>query len=212
VTIRVLIADDHAIVRQGLCRVLTMVEDIEVQGEVSDGSQLLERLNHEKFDLIVLDMSMPGPTGLDLIGKLNNLWPDTPVLVFSMYGESHLAANAIRAGAKGYITKDSDPEIIISAIRHCATGRHYLHPSLGAQLMFDQKLAATQDPHLRLSARENQVFLMLANGLHVSEIGQKLHISPKTVSTHKFRIMQKLSMKSISDLVRYAVRHELIES
>lgn len=210
-TIRVLIADDHAVVRQGLCRVLAHAADIEPAGEVSDGWQLLDRLENKGFDLILLDMSMPGPAGVDLIGKVNGSWPGIPILIFSMYGDSHLAASAIRAGAMGYITKDSDPDMIISAIRHCAAGQHYLHPCLGAKLMLDERQAPEGDMHLKLSSRELQIFLLLAKGFGVTVIGEKLHISPKTVSTHKFRIMQKLSMTSISEVVRYAVRHQLIE-
>lgn len=209
--IRVLLADDHAIVRQGLCRVLTLTPDIEVAGEVSDGWQLLNYLENQRADLLLMDMSMPGPCGVDLINKLHTLWPELPLLVFSMYSDSHLAANAIKAGAKGYITKDSDPDMILSAIRHCAAGSLYLHPELGAKLMLQEPEAPRPELHRNLSGREYQIFLLLVKGLPLSEIGETLHISPKTVSTHKFRIMQKLSMKSISELVRYAVRFQLID-
>lgn len=209
--IRVLIADDHAIVRQGLCRVLALTSDIVSAGEVSDGWQLLDTLKTTDTDLLLLDMSMPGPCGVDLIRMLSEQWPALPVLVFSMYGDSHLAANAIKAGARGYITKDSDPDMIISAIRHCAAGGHYLHPSLGARIMLEDRQERTEELHQKLSGREHQVFLLLVGGLPLSVIGEKLHISPKTVSTHKFRIMQKLNMKSISDLVRYAVKHQLLD-
>jgi two-component system, NarL family, invasion response regulator UvrY len=213
VTIRVLIADDHAIVRQGLCRVLALTADIEVGGEVSDGWQLLDHLKqHQGVDLVLLEMSIPGPAGIDLIIMLKDLWPDMPVLVFSTYGDSEFVGNTIRAGARGYITKDSDPETIISAIRYCAAGRYYLHPSLGAKFILDELRPPKPGPHLKLSTRELQVFPLLAMGLGVTVIGEKLHISPKTVSTHKYRILQKLSMTSVSEIVRYAVKHQLIES
>lgn len=210
--IRILIADDHAIVRQGLCRVLALTSDIVSAGEVSDGWQLLDALKNADIELVLLDMSMSGPCGVDLIRMLKEQWPALPVLVFSMYGDSHLAASAMKAGARGYITKDSDPDMIISAIRHCATGGHYLHPSLGARIMLEERQERAEELHLKLSGREYQIFLLLVGGLPLSVIGEKLHISPKTVSTHKFRIMQKLNMSSLSELVRYAVKHQLLDN
>ncbi|HDZ08357.1 response regulator [Pseudohongiella sp.] len=209
--IQVLLADDHAIVRQGLSRVLALTPDMKVAGEVSDGWLLLDYLANKHIDLLLLDMSMPGPSGIDLISSVSERWPDLPLVVFSMYSDSHLATKAIKAGAKGYLTKDSDPDMIISAIRHCLAGKHYLHPALGARLMLEEPQAPGQELHRRLSAREHQIFLLLVNGLPLSTIGDNLHISPKTVSTHKFRIMQKLSMTSISELVRYAVKFDLID-
>lgn len=208
--IRLLIADDHTVVCQGLCRFFALTSDIEVVGEVSDGWQLLDHLEKNSMDLLVLDMSMPGPCGVELISDLSGRWPDLPVLVFSMYSDSHLATRAIKAGAKGYITKDSDPDMIISAVRHCAAGKHYIHPALGAKLMLEDPEMLLQELHRSLSEREYQIFLLLVKGLSLSAIGETLHISPKTVSTHKFRIMQKLSMTSISELVRYAVKAKLI--
>jgi DNA-binding NarL/FixJ family response regulator len=210
--IRLLIADDHAVVRRGLCQVLALATDIEVVAELSDGWQLLEYPGTNSIDLVVADMSMPGPSGVELINKLSQLWPDLPILVFSMYSDSHLAASVIKAGAKGYLTKDSDPDMILSAIRHCAAGAYYMHPSIGAKLMLEDAEAAGKELHSRLSAREYQIFLLLVRGLPLSLIAKELYISPKTVSTHKFRIMQKLGMTSISELIRYALRYRLIES
>lgn len=209
--IRIVIADDHAIVRQGLCRLLTLATDLEMAGEVSDGEQLIDFLENHSIDLLLLDMSMPGACGVDLISRLKGLWPDLRMLVLTMHNDSRLAASAIKAGAMGYITKDSDPDMIISAIRYCAAGQRYLHPGLGARLMLEEPEVTKNELHRSLSDREYQIFLLLVKGLPLSEIGDSLHISPKTVSTHKFRIMQKMSMTSISELVRYAVRFKLLD-
>ncbi|MDT8429868.1 MAG: response regulator transcription factor [Pseudomonadales bacterium] len=210
--IKVVIADDHAIVRQGLARVLVLADDLQLIAEAKNGWELLTLMETTQVDLVLLDMSIPGPNGVELINRLKSSWPDTPILVFSMFEESHLVANAIKAGATGYLTKDSDPTMIIDAIRHCAAGKHYIHPALGARLFLNESTSASNLSHEKLSSRELQVFLMLARGMSINAIGEQLHISPKTVSTHKFRIMQKLSLNTISELVLYALRHKLIET
>ncbi|MDO8271532.1 MAG: response regulator transcription factor [Gammaproteobacteria bacterium] len=209
--IRVLVADDHMIVRQGLRRVLAMADDIELAAEVANGRDLLKKIEIEQFDLLLTDMNMPGANGVELIQQVRELRPALPILVLSMHAEAQLVGRAIKAGATGYLTKDSEPEMILAAIRNCARGLHYIHPELGARLLFGESYADESALHERLSDRERQVFLLLAKGLGISQISEKLHISGKTVSTHKFRIMQKMGLSSMSELVRYALRNHMIE-
>jgi DNA-binding NarL/FixJ family response regulator len=208
--IRLLIADDHAVVRQGLSRVVTIAADIEVVAEAKDGDELLQHLNKGRVDLVLTDMNMPGLSGTELIKTIRSRFPTLPILVFSMHSESQIASQALKMGAQGYITKDSEPEILLTAIRRCAQGSHYVSADVASDLLFNQtgKDAA---PHQKLSDREMQIFLLLAAGKSVNEIGEQLHISAKTVSTHKFRLMQKLALDSLSDLIRYALRYQLIE-
>jgi DNA-binding NarL/FixJ family response regulator len=210
--IRVLIADDHAIVREGLCRVIALAPDIEVAGEAKDGREVLEWMRAGGIDLLLTDMSMPYLQGAELIKRVRAEKAHLPILVLSMHGESQVAARAIKAGATGYLTKDSDPEMLLDAIRRCAAGRHFIEPELASRLVFGGDRGSGADAHTRLSDREFQIFLLLAQGASVNEIGERMHISPKTVSTHKFRLMQKMSFESLSELVRYALRHGLIES
>jgi DNA-binding NarL/FixJ family response regulator len=211
-TIRVLIADDHAIVRHGLCRLIALASDIELAGEARDGWEVVDKVRAGGFDLLVTDMSMPGPNGPELVKRVRSENAALPVLVLSMHGESQIAARAIKAGATGYLTKDSDPDMLLDAIRRCAAGRHFIEPELASRLVFESERGSGADLHTRLSDREFQIFLLLAQGLGVNEIAEKMHISPKTVSTHKFRLMQKMAFESLSELVRYALRHGLIES
>lgn len=211
-TIRILIADDHAIVRHGLCRLIALTSDIELAGEASDGWEVVDKVRAGGFDLLVTDMSMPGPNGPELVKRVRAENAVLPILVLSMHGESQIAARAIKAGATGYLTKDSDPDMLLDAIRRCAAGRHFIEPELASRLVFESERSSGADLHARLSDREFQIFLLLAQGLGVNEIAEKMHISPKTVSTHKFRLMQKMAFESLSELVRYALRHRLIES
>ena len=210
--IRLLIADDHAVVRQGLSRVVAIATDIELVAEAKDGSELLQHLDNGGIDLVLTDMNMPGLSGTELIKTIRTRFPALPILVFSMHSESQIASQAIKMGAQGYITKDSEPEILLAAIRRCAQGSHYISADVASDLLFNQTTDADAVPHKKLSEREMQIFLMLATGKSVNEIGEELHISAKTVSTHKFRLMQKLALDSLSDLIRYALRYQLIES
>lgn len=209
--IRVLIADDHAIVRQGLRQVLALAPDLELAGEAKDGWEVIDKVRSDHLNLLLLDMTMPGPNGVELIKRVREEAPRLPILVLSMHGESQIAGRAIKAGAAGYLTKDSEPETLISAIRQVAGGAHYIDPAVAARLLFDAKPDDTEEPHLALSDREYQVFLLLVQGRGINEIGDALHLSAKTVSTHKFRLMQKLGMDNISDLVRYALKHRLTQ-
>lgn len=210
--IRLLIADDHAVVRQGLSRVVAIARDIDLVAEAKDGDDLLQQLAKGGIDLVLTDMNMPGLSGIELIKSIKQRFPALPVLVFSMHSESQIASQAIKAGACGYLTKDSEPDVLLTAIRRCAQGGHYISADLASDLLFNQTANTDIPPHCKLSEREMQIFLLLATGHGVNEIGEKLYISAKTVSTHKFRLMQKLSLDSLSDLIRYALRYELIDS
>lgn len=209
--IQVLIADDHAIVCQGLRQLLALADDMKLVGEVRNGWEVMERIRAGGIDLLLTDMTMPGLSGIDLIKRIREEAPQIPVLVLSMHGECQVAARAIKAGAAGYLTKDSEPEILLAAIRQVAAGGHYISPELASRLAFASSSDTAGNPHLSLSDREYQVFMLLASGHGLNEIADEFHLSAKTISTHKFRLMQKMELASLSDLVRYAVKHGLLE-
>jgi DNA-binding NarL/FixJ family response regulator len=207
--IRILIGDDHAIVRQGLRQVLTLIPGLELVGEAKNGWEVIELIHTCAPNLLLLDMNMPGPSGVDLIKRVREEAPRLPVLVLSMHGESQIAGRAIKAGASGYLTKDSEPEALVLAIRQVASGANYIEPAVAERLLFQSASKDSAEPHAALSDREYQIFLMLVQGRGVTEIGEALHLSAKTVSTHKARLMKKLGVDNLSDLVRYALKHEL---
>lgn len=207
--IRILIADDHALVRSGIRQILSLSGDIDVVAEATSGSELLTRLRDEPCDIVLLDMTMPGISGADLISRIRAHWPQLALLVLSMHNEPQIATRALRAGANGYITKDSEPEILLDAIRRVAGGGRYIDPHIAEQIAFSATSAETS-LHSRLSDREYEVFILLASGLSVNDIAQRLSISNKTVSTHKTRLMEKMQASSLADLVRYAVDQGLI--
>lgn len=210
--IRILIADDHTIVRQGLRQVLALAPDMVLAGEARNGNETLARVRAGGLDLLLTDITMPDTHGVDLIEAVRQEAPDLPMLVLSMHDERQIAMRAIQAGASGYLTKDSEPETLIAAIRKVAAGGNFIDPQIAARLVFEPVGDTDGDPRTRLSEREYQVFGMLAAGQSVNAIADQLHLSAKTISTHKFRIMQKLELDSLSELVRCAVRHGLIKA
>lgn len=211
--IRLLIADDHAIVREGLKKILALTRDIEVTAEAANGGEIMQRLRGAAdVDLLLLDLVMPGVSGMDLVERIKVCRPALPILVFSMHNESHVAFRVIKAGAAGFIVKDSDPEILLDAIRKVAGGGKYIDPVLAEQLAFDAALPEQRAPHALLSDREFEVFRMLVAGKRVNEIADQLAISNKTVSTHKLHLMEKMQVGSTADLVYYAVQHNLFRS
>jgi DNA-binding NarL/FixJ family response regulator len=203
--IRLLIADDHEIVRDGLKRILATTSDIQVADEAASGDAALALVKANDYDLALLDMSMPGLSGIDLIKRLKVEKPKLRMLVLSMHGEKQYAARALKAGASGYLNKDSAAELLVSAIRKIAAGGVHITEAAAAQL-----LSATKAPHEALSDREFEVLRLLASGLGPTEVGEKLHLSVKTVSTHKANIQQKLGLSSTAELVRYALEHRLV--
>ena len=203
--IRVLIADDHKIVRDGLKRILSAHGEVDVTGEAADGDQALALVRAHEFDLAMVDMSMPGLSGIDLIKRLKIEKPKLRILVLSMHGERQYAARALKAGASGYLNKDSAAELLVGAIRKIAAGGVHIGDAAAASLV-----SADKAPHEALSDREFEVLRLLVEGLGPTDIGDKLHLSVKTVSTHKTRILEKLNVSSTAALVRYALDHKLI--
>jgi DNA-binding NarL/FixJ family response regulator len=201
--IRVLLADDHKIVRDGLKRILS--GNMEVAAEAASGDEALALVKANDYDVAVLDMSMPGLSGLDLIKRLRIEKPKLRILVLSMHGERQYAARALKAGASGYLNKDSAAEQLVGAIRKVAAGGLHIGEAAAASLV-----AGRGVPHEALSDREFEVLRLLVEGLGPTEIGEKLHLSVKTVSTHKTRILEKLQLGSTAELVRYALDHKLV--
>jgi DNA-binding NarL/FixJ family response regulator len=208
--IRVMIADDHQLVRDGLKQLLLAAPGIEVVAEAADGHQALEAARSSGPDLALLDMSMPGPSGIDLVKRLKAACPAVRILVLSMHGERQYAARALKAGASGYLTKDSASEQLVTAIRKVAAGGVYLTDA-AAESLLQNVVATDAAPHERLSDREFEVLRLLAAGRSPTEIADQLHLSVKTVSTHKTHILEKLGLDNAADLVRYAIQHGLVQ-
>lgn len=209
---RILLADDHAIVRDGLRRIIEATDDLAVAGEAVDGKQVIEQVRSGTYDLVVLDLSMPGSSGIEMIKHIKSVAPRVKVLVLSMHAEEQYAVRAIRAGASGYLTKDCAPQLFVGAIRKLAAGGVYISQTVAEQLALNLNQGPnTELPHTSLSDRELEVFMALVAGEHVSNIATRLNLSVKTVSTHKARVLEKMGMDSLAELVRYAVAHRLIE-
>ncbi|MFH1658182.1 MAG: response regulator transcription factor [Pseudomonadota bacterium] len=206
--IRIIIADDHAIVRGGLKQIIATTTDIVVVGEATKGQEVLDRLSELQVDLVLLDMAMPDTQGVDLIQSISARWPSLPILVLSMHNEGQIVARALKAGARGYVTKDSEPEVLISGIRKITDGGKFMDPALVDVMLFDVTCGLAQ-PRQALSGRELQVLEGISAGQSLGQIAEGLHLSPKTVSTHKMRLMEKLSIDNNADLMRYAIRHGL---
>jgi DNA-binding NarL/FixJ family response regulator len=204
--IRVLVADDHSIVRDGLKRILAATPDLQVTGEAAGGDEALALVKANDYDVVMLDMSMPGLSGVDLIKRLKLERPKLKILVLSMHGESQYAARALKAGAVGYLNKDSASEALLGALRKVAAGGVHIGDAAAASLL----QAGDKPPHESLSDREFEVMRLLVEGLGPTEIGERLHLSVKTVSTHKTRILDKLGLGSTAELVRYAMEHRLV--
>ncbi len=209
--IRILIADDHAIVRSGLKQLLALVDDVEVGGEATNGTQVIDLLRCACFDLVLLDLNMPGISGIDLITRIRLQDAALPVLVLSMRNELRVARGAFKAGASGYLTKDNEPEVLMTAIRKIMGGQRFIDP-----LLVDQMVFGTDEPdaplaHEQLSRREFHILSLLARGTSINEIAGELGISNRTVSTHKARLMQKMNFNSIADLMRYGLERGLAD-
>lgn len=208
--IRLLLADDHALVREGLRRILAAAADIEVAAEAANGDEALALVKNREFDLALLDLSMPGLSGLALIKRLKVERPRLRILVLSMHGESQYAARALKAGASGYLTKDSPGAQLLGAIRKIAAGGVQISETAAAQLITTAG-AGDAPPHAALSDREYEVLRQIVAGRSVTEIAGALSVSVKTVSTHKARILQKLDLAGTAELVRYAIEHGLLD-
>ena len=208
--IRVAIADDHAVVRAGLRQFLAEHEDLSVVAECADGRALMDVVRADAADVVLLDIAMPGQSGVDLLLAIKARAPSLPVLMLSSYPEEHYATTLLRQGAAGYLGKDTDPEEIVRAIRLVAGGRRYITPVVAEQLAAG--LGADDRPaHEKLSERELQVFLHLARGETVGQLAESLSLSVKTVSTYRSRVLEKMGLASNSDLTYYALKHGLLQ-
>ncbi len=208
--IRVLVAEDHTIVREGIKQLIGMAKDMQVVGEAGNGEQLMDVLRQTPCDVVLLDISMPGVNGLEAIPRIRALLQPPAVLMLSMHDEAQMAARALKIGAAGYATKDSDPALLLTAIRKVASGGRYIDPELADRMVFEVGLTDSRPPHALLSEREFSVFERLVQGEGVNEIAQHLAISSKTVSTHKARLMEKMGAHSVAELVKYAMEHKLV--
>jgi two-component system invasion response regulator UvrY len=209
--IRILIADDHTIVRQGLKQILAETPDMVVADEASNGQEVLAKVWNNDYDVVLLDISMPGRSGIDILKQLKGERPKLPILILSMYSEEQYAMRALRAGASGYMTKESAPDELIVAIRKVSQGRKYVSPSLAEKLAISLEVGEEKPPHELLSDREYQVMCMIASGKTIKEIADELSLSVKTISTYRSRILEKLGLKTNAAITHYAVQNKLVE-
>jgi len=209
--IRLLVADDHAVVRQGIRQILADTLDFAIVREASDGIHVLEKLRDCKVDVVVLDLSMPMMSGLEVIKQVRKEFPAVAILVLSFHSEEQYAVRVMKAGASGYLTKGSDPEELITALRSVARGRKYVTGTLAERLAVEIESGTDKLPHEMLSDREYEVLCLIASGLSIQEIAEKLILSVKTVSTYRTRLVHKMRMHGTAELTRYAIMHGLVD-
>ncbi|MFY9398311.1 MAG: response regulator transcription factor [Desulfomonilia bacterium] len=209
--VRVLIADDHPIVRTGLKQILAEEPDVEVVGEAENGPEVIEFLWKNECDLVLLDIGMPGRSGLEVTSEIKQIKPNVRILILSIYPEEQYAVRALRAGASGYLTKASAPVELIKAIRRVSTGGRYISQTLAEILASEIDKHSSKQPHEKLSDREYQVMLLLASGKTVTEVARSLNLSVKTISTYRSNILEKMNMKNNAQLTFYAVENALIK-
>ncbi len=209
--IKILIADDHPVVRKGLKDIIQATSDMTVSGEASKGQEVLENVKRIDFDVVVLDIAMPGRSGLDILKELKSGNPELPVLILSIHPEEQFAVRVLKAGASGYLTKDSAPDELITAIRKVSRGKKYISASLAEKLAYDLEIGVEKPLHETLSDREYAVICMIASGKTVKEIAEELYLSVKTISTYRSRILEKMKMRTSAELTHYAIKHGLVE-
>jgi two-component system invasion response regulator UvrY len=209
--IRALIADDHAVVRQGLKQILGDTPEMVVAGEATNGQEVLDKIRAETWDVVVLDISLPDRSGLDILKQLRSERPKLPVLVLSMHSEDQYAMRVLKAGASGYLTKDSAPDELVKAIRKVVSGGRYVSSLLAEKLAFEIGTDSSRLPHETLSDREFQVLRLIAAGKSVTEIAAELYLSVKTVSTYRARLLRKMNLGTNAELMHYAMQNHLID-
>ena len=209
--IRIVIADDHDIVRAGLKQIIADEEDMEVAGESNSGEKLLELIKKHDYDVVLLDLKMSGMNGIEVMKHIKAIKPSVPVIVLSMHAEDQYAVRTIKAGASGYITKETAVENLISAIRRVAAGGKYISPTLAETLAESLAGGGSDLPHENLTDREFQVLCMIASGKTVSEIGAELFLSVKTISTYRQRILEKMNMKNNSEITHYVIKNNILD-
>ena len=208
--IRVLIADDHPVVRKGLRQLLSETADITVAGEAGNSGDVLNRLTDTPFDVVLLDISMPGRGGMDILRRIKAHKPDIPVLMLSVHPEEQYAVRAIKTGAAGYLTKDCAPEELIKAVRKVASGARYIRESVAERLAFDISSGVGQPVHAVLSDREFEVLRRIGSGKTVSEIAKQMSLSVKTISTYRVRILEKMNMETNAQLMHYCFKNNIV--
>jgi DNA-binding NarL/FixJ family response regulator len=208
--IRIIIADDHTLFRIGLKQMLESLDGVSVVAETANAAQTLEALQSVAADLLVSDLSMPGASGTQLIEQLRRRHPALPILILSMHDEPATVRRTLQAGATGYITKESSPDTLHAAVRQVAAGERFIPPALAETLAFES-VRTVSHAHETLSQRERQIFRLIAQGVALSQIAEQLHLSPKTVTTHKTHLMEKLGIGNNADLIRYAIEHKLFD-
>ncbi len=209
--IRVMIADDHAIVRQGLKQILSETGDISVTGEAETGFQAVKVIRQQEFDVMLLDISLPDRNGIEILKQIKKDRPNLMVLMLSMHNENEFALRALKAGASGYLNKQSAPAQLVTAIRQVSEGHKYISPALAQELANAWTSEADRPLHENLSDREFQTLCLIASGKTLSEISIEMCLSPKTVSVYRARMMEKLKISNNSELVRYAIKHKLVD-
>jgi len=209
--IEILLADDHALFREGLKQILAKHPDLHIVEEVGNGDDVLQKVRLRSYDLVVLDISMPGQSGWDVLAEIKSEQPDLPVLILSMYPENQYAIRMLKAGAAGYVSKESVSDELIAAIRKVAGGGKYVSPAIAEKLAFEIERRSDKLPHQLLSNREFQVLSMLTSGKTLSEIADTLHLSEKTITTYRARIFEKLGVRNNVELTHYALQHKLVE-
>jgi DNA-binding NarL/FixJ family response regulator len=209
--LKILIADDHPIVRKGLKQILSEESDMGVVGEAQNSQEVLELVRKQDWDIVILDITMPGRGGIDVLKELKHERPKLPVLMLSVHPEDQYAVRALKAHASGYMTKDSAPEELVKAIRKILRGGKYISSTLAEKLAFDLETETEKPLHETLSDREHQVLLMIASGKTVSEIAKELSLSVKTIDTYRARILEKMKMKTNAELTHYAIKNKLVE-
>lgn len=207
--LKILIADDHAVVRGGLRQFLSGAGDCHIAGEAASGEQALALIAAEPWDILLLDIGLPDLNGIEVLKRVKRSHPKLPVLIFSMYAEDDYAMVALKAGAAGFLPKDSTPGDILEAIRHAGRGERYLSPQLAEKLLTGVAPSGCKQAHDRLSERELMVMRLLSRGMSISAIGDALHLSPKTVSTYRTRVLEKMNLGSNAELTRYMIEHKL---
>jgi two-component system invasion response regulator UvrY len=209
--INVVVVDDHAVVREGLKRIIAESGGMTVSGEAADGFEAMQVLKKQPCDVVLLDITMPNKSGLDVLKELHAESPRLPVLVLSMHPEDQYAVRVLRAGAAGYVTKESAPQKLVQAIKKVVRGGKYVSPSLAEKLVYDLGSATDKAPHEILSDREYQVLCMIASGKTVTNIAEELSLSVKTISTYRVRILEKLKMNNNAEITRYAIKEGLVD-
>jgi DNA-binding NarL/FixJ family response regulator len=209
--IKILIADDHAVVRRGLKQILGEEPDMAVFGEARNAEEVLKNVREQNWDIVILDITMAGRSGLDVLKELKHTRPKLPVLFLSIHPEDQYAVRVLKAGAAGYMTKESAPEELVKAIRKVLRGGKYISPSLAEKLAFDLETDSEKPLHESLSDREYQVMCMIASGKTVKDIAEALYLSVKTISTYRERILGKMKMKTNAELTHYAIKNRLVD-